>query len=199
VVPYVLVFFGSLGVDLIPIMAPPAWTVMAFAITKYQLNPWIALAIGVPASALAGTSSASTSEVLRSRAGHEEEELNYCRQEAARALWETWVFVLGYTLSPLSTTALFTAAWHEQGAGLAPILPSFLVGKFISDAMMVKAGQYAAGKSEGHGARRLQRQEHHHRGHHARPHRRVSVRGLARAARQEEPALQLQHFQVRRT
>jgi membrane protein DedA with SNARE-associated domain len=54
------------------------------------------------------------------------------------------VFVLGYTLSPLSTTALFTAAgmtrvpvWH--------LLPPFLVGKFISDAMMVKAGEYAAG------------------------------------------------------
>src|SRR5215210_9400098 len=50
--PYVFVFLGSLGVDLIPIMAPPAWTVMAFCIVKYKLNPWIALAVGVPASAL---------------------------------------------------------------------------------------------------------------------------------------------------
>ena len=51
-VPYLLVFFGSLGVDLIPIMAPPAWTVMAFAIMTYRLNPWFVLASGVPASAL---------------------------------------------------------------------------------------------------------------------------------------------------
>jgi hypothetical protein len=51
-VPYLLVFFGSLGVDLVPIMAPPAWTIMAFAIVKYRLNPWVVLAIGVPASAL---------------------------------------------------------------------------------------------------------------------------------------------------
>jgi hypothetical protein len=50
--PYLLVFLGSLGVDLVPIMAPPAWTVMAFLLVKYDLNPWMVLAIGVPASAL---------------------------------------------------------------------------------------------------------------------------------------------------
>jgi len=145
-VPYDLVFFGSLGVDLIPIMAPPAWTIMAFAITKYHLNPWIALAIGVPASALGRYLFSLyipkfSDRVLASR---KKEELKYVGKKLRGHFWETWLFVLGYTLSPLSTTALFTAAgmsrvtvWH--------LLPPFLAGKFISDAMMVKAGQYAAG------------------------------------------------------
>jgi len=145
-VPYVLVFFGSLGVDLIPIMAPPAWTVMAFAITKYHLNPWIALAIGVPASALGRYLFSLYIPRFSDRvlASKKKEELRYVGKKLRGHLWETWFFVLGYTLSPLSTTALFTAGgmskvpvWH--------LLPPFLVGKFVSDAMMVKAGQYASG------------------------------------------------------
>ena len=144
--PYLLVFFGSLGVDLIPIMAPPAWTVMAFCIVKYHLNPWIVLAIGVPASALGrylfSLYIPKFSDKVLAR--QKKAELTYVGKKLKGRMWETWVFVLGYTLSPLSTTALFTAAgmtkipvWH--------MLPPFLVGKFVSDAMMVKAGEYAAG------------------------------------------------------
>ena len=144
--PYLLVFFGSLGVDLIPIMAPPAWTVMAFAIMKYHLNPWLVLAIGVPASALGrylfSLYIPKFSDKVLAR--KKKQELNYVGKKLRGRMWQTWVFVLGYTLSPLSTTALFTAAgmskvpvWH--------LLPPFLVGKFVSDAMMVKAGEYAAG------------------------------------------------------
>ena len=144
--PYLLVFFGSLGVDLIPIMAPPAWTIMAFAIMKYQLNPWIVLAIGVPASALGRYLFSLYIPTFSDKvlARKKKQELNYVGKKLRGRMWQTWVFVLGYTLSPLSTTALFTAAgmskvpvWH--------LLPPFLVGKFVSDAMMVKAGEYAAG------------------------------------------------------
>ena len=41
-----------MAVDLIPIVAPPAWTLMAFLLVKYHLNPWLVLAVGVPGSAL---------------------------------------------------------------------------------------------------------------------------------------------------
>lgn len=147
--PYLLVFLGSLGVDLVPIMAPPAWTVMAFLLVKYDLNPWMVLAIGVPASALGRYLFSLyipkfSDKVLARR---KKEELSYVGKKLKRRMWQTWVFVLLYTLSPLSTTALFTAAgmskvpvWH--------LLPPFLVGKFISDAMMVKAGQFASGSLE---------------------------------------------------
>ena len=144
--PYLLVFFGSLGVDLIPIMAPPAWTVMAFCIVKYRLNPWMALAVGVPASALGRYLFSLYIPKFSDRvlARRKKEDLNYVGKKLKGHLWATWVFVLGYTLSPMSTTALFTAAgmskvpvWH--------LIPPFFVGKFISDAMMVKAGEFAAG------------------------------------------------------
>ena len=153
--PYLLVFLGSLGVDLIPIMAPPAWTVMAFAIVKYRLNPWIVLAIGVPASALGRYLFSLYIPKFSERflAKRKKEEFNYVGKKLKGRLWQTWTFVLAYTLSPLSTTALFTAAgmtkvpvWH--------LIPPFFAGKFVSDAMMVKAGEYAAGslKDVVHGA-----------------------------------------------
>ena len=144
--PYLFVFLGSLGVDLIPVMAPPAWTIMAFTIVKYHLNPWIVLAIGVPASALGRYLFSLYIPKFSDRvlAKRKKQELNYVGKKLKGRIWETWLFVLGYTVSPLSTTALFTAAgmtkvpvWH--------LIPPFFVGKFASDAMMVKAGQYAAG------------------------------------------------------
>lgn len=143
-----------MGVDLIPIMAPPAWTVMAFCIVKYDLNSWIALAVGVPASALGrylfSLYIPKFSDKVLAR--KKKEDLTYVGKKLKGRIWQTWLFVLGYTLSPLSTTALFTAA----GMSKIPVwnlLPPFLVGKFISDAMMVKAGQYAAGslKDMAHG------------------------------------------------
>jgi len=154
-VPYLLVFLGSLGVDLVPIMAPPAWTIMAFCIVKYHLNPWIVLAIGVPASALGRYLFSLYIPKFSERvlARRKKDELKYVGKKLKGRVWETWAFVFGYTLSPLSTTALFTAAgmtripvWH--------LLPPFLGGKFISDAMMVKAGEFAAGnvKDMVHGA-----------------------------------------------
>ena len=153
--PYLLVFFGSLGVDLIPIMAPPAWTIMAFCIVKCHLNPWIVLGIGVPASALGRYLFSLYIPRFSERvlARRKKEDLTFVGKKLKGRLWETWAFVFGYTLSPLSTTALFTAAgmtkipvWH--------MLPPFLGGKFISDALMTKAGQYAAGHLTGvlHGA-----------------------------------------------
>jgi len=154
-VPYLLVFLGSLGVDLIPIMAPPAWTVMAFAIVKYRLNPWIVLAIGVPGSALGRYLFSLyiprfSERVLTKR---KKEEFNYVGQKLKGRLWQTWTFVLAYTLSPLSTTALFTAAGMTK-VPVWQLIPPFLGGKFVSDAMMVKAGEYAAGslKDVAHGA-----------------------------------------------
>src|SRR4026208_224239 len=127
-------------------MAPPAWTVMAFAIVKYRLNPWIVLAIGVPASALGRYLFSLYRPKCSDKdpARRKKEDLNYVGKNLRGHMWQTFVFVLGYTLSPLSTTALFTAAGMSKGPGWH-LLPPLPAGQFISDAMMVKAGEYAAG------------------------------------------------------
>jgi membrane protein DedA with SNARE-associated domain len=143
---YLSVFLGSLGVDLIPVVSPPAWIVMTFLLVRYQLNPWLVLAVGVPGSALGrylfGLYIQKFSNKVIAR--QKKEELRYVGKKLARRWWQTWLFVFGYTLLPLSTTALFTAAGMTKVPALQ-LIPPFLAGKFISDAVMVMAGRYAAG------------------------------------------------------
>jgi len=49
---YLAVFLAALAVDLIPVIAPPAWTLMVFFLVKFQLNPWAVLVVGVSGSTL---------------------------------------------------------------------------------------------------------------------------------------------------
>jgi membrane protein DedA with SNARE-associated domain len=146
---YLLVFLGSLGVDLVPIVAPPAWTLMAFLLVKYHLNPWAVLAVGVPGSALGryifSLYIPKFSDKVISR--QKKEELKYVGKRLDKTLWRTWTFVLVYTLTPLSTTALFTAAGMTK-VNPMHLIPPFLVGKFISDGAMIVAGRYAASNAE---------------------------------------------------
>ena len=118
---YLFVFLGSLAVDLIPVVAPPAWTVMAFLLVKYHLNPWLVLAVGVPGSALGRYFFSLYIQKFSSKviARQKQEELRYVGKKLDRRLWQTWLVVFGYTLSPLSTTALFTAV--ESSSRTFPI------------------------------------------------------------------------------
>jgi membrane protein DedA with SNARE-associated domain len=143
---YLVVFLGSLAVDLIPVVAPPAWSVMTFLLVKYHLNPWLVLAVGVPGSALGRYFFSLYIQKFSGKvvARQKKEELRYIGKKLDRRLWQTWLLVFGYTLSPLSTTALFTAAGMTK-VPIMHLIPPFLAGKFISDAAMLLAGRYAAG------------------------------------------------------
>jgi membrane protein YqaA with SNARE-associated domain len=142
---YFFVFLFSLLVDLIPFIGPPAWTVMVFFYLKYDLNIWVVLITGVIGSAIGRYLFALyipyvSSKVLNER---KETDLHYLGQKLSSNKWRTQAFVLFYTLIPVPSSPLFTVA------GLAKIhpiriIPAFLAGKFISDAIMVYVGEYAA-------------------------------------------------------
>jgi membrane protein YqaA with SNARE-associated domain len=146
--PYAAMFLAALATDLIPVIGPPVWTVMIFMLVKYDLNPWGVLAVGVPGSVL-GRYGLSLyvprflGTVMKPR---KNDELRFAGSKLKGSLWRSWPFVLVYSLLPISTTALFSAA------GLArikpvQILPPFFVGKFISDAVMLFSGRYAVTNS----------------------------------------------------
>jgi membrane protein YqaA with SNARE-associated domain len=142
---YFFVFLFSLLVDLIPFIGPPAWTVMVFLYLKYDLNIWVVLVCGVIGSAIGRYLFALyipyiSSKVLNAR---KETDLHYLGDKLSGNKWRTQAFVLFYTLIPVPSSPLFTVA------GLAKIhpiriIPAFFAGKFISDAIMVNAGKYAA-------------------------------------------------------
>ena len=147
---YLLVFVAALAVDTIPIFAPPAWILLVVLLVKFHLNPWAVVAIGVTGSTIGRyiltryIPKISSSAINR----REDENLRYIGSKLGRARWSSAIFVFCYTLTPLSTTALFTAVaaarvtpWH--------ILPPFFLGRLITDGVLVFSGKYASANLSG--------------------------------------------------
>ena len=145
---YVLVFVAALVVDSIPVFAPPVWTVLVLLLLLFHLNPWVVVIIGVTGSTLGRyilsiyIPKVSSALVIR----REDENLRYVGSKLTEAPFAAAIFVFLYTLTPLSTRALFTAVgiarvnpWH--------ILPPFFCGRLITDGVMVYTGKYAAGNA----------------------------------------------------
>jgi membrane protein DedA with SNARE-associated domain len=74
---------------------------------------------------------------------HKTDELKFLGRKLSESLWQSWIIVFIYSVTPLSTTALFTAAGVAK-VKLSRTLPPFFCGKFLSDAVMIFTGLYAA-------------------------------------------------------
>ncbi len=142
---YFLVFIGSLIVDIVPFIGPPAWTVMVFFQVRFRLNVWLVLIIGVPGSAIGRYLYSSYIHRLSDRfiKPQKNEDLVFIGRKLEKRGWRVQLFVLLYTLMPLPSTPLFTAAGIARIKTIY-IIPAFFVGKFISDAIMVITGDYIA-------------------------------------------------------
>jgi hypothetical protein len=65
-------------------------------------------------------------------------------RKLTQTFWQSWLFVFIYSLTPLSSSALFTAAAIAKVKALRTI-PPFFCGKFLCDALMIVTAKYAAG------------------------------------------------------
>ena len=141
---YLAVFLSAFAVDLIPVIAPPAWTLMLYFLVKFHLNPWVVLVAGVSGSTLGKYIFSLyvpqiTDKIIRR---HKREELEFMGKKLGQKLWQSWLFVFIYSLTPLSTTALFTAAAIAK-VKAGRMLPPFFAGKFVTDAVLIFTGRYA--------------------------------------------------------
>jgi membrane protein YqaA with SNARE-associated domain len=144
--PYLVVFFAALAVDTIPIFAPPAWMLLVVLIVKFELNPWLAVAIGVTGSTIGRYILTRYIPKISSRLVNrqEDENLRYIGTKIGKAKWSSSVFVFLYTLTPLSTTALFTAVAMAKIKRPFHILIPFFLGRLITDGVLVFSGKYAS-------------------------------------------------------
>jgi membrane protein YqaA with SNARE-associated domain len=142
---YFIAFLSALVVDTIPVIAPPAWTILTFLIVKFKLNPWGVVILGTIGSTLGRyILSLYIPKVSKKMfSARENKNVHYIGEKIGKRFWPSFLFVLIYSITPLSTTALFTAAGV---ANLNPlyILPPFFIGKFTSDAVMVFTGRFEA-------------------------------------------------------
>lgn len=142
---YLFVFVAAFLVDLLPFLGPPAWTVMVFFQMKFDLNIWYVLIFGVLGSALGRYTLFLYIPYLSNRyiKVEKNEDLQFIGKKLEHKGWKIQAFVLLYTLMPLPTTTLFSAAGIAKIKAIN-IVPTFLIGKFTSDMIMVITGDYVA-------------------------------------------------------
>ncbi|WP_240609262.1 hypothetical protein [Flavipsychrobacter stenotrophus] len=142
---YSLVFIAAFIVDLVPFFGPPAWTVMVFFQMRYGLNIWMVLVAGVLGSTLGRYILSLYIPFLSAKIikVQKNEDIQFIGQKLGNNGWRVQLFVLLYTLMPLPSTPLSTAAGMARIRTINIVLASF-VGKFISDMIMVLTGDYVA-------------------------------------------------------
>jgi len=142
---YGVVFLATLAVDIIPLLAPPAWTIAVFLLVRFHLNPLIVLLLCASGSTLGRYLMSLyiprfANLFIKRR---KTDELEFLGKKLSQSLSQSWLFVLIYAVTPLSTTALFMAAGVAK-VKPSHMLPPFFCGKFLSDAIMIFTGLYAA-------------------------------------------------------
>jgi hypothetical protein len=141
--PYLLVLFASIAVDCVPVFAPPAWTLMLLVMVKYDLNPY--------ATAFVGTCGTVTGRLIfssfiipwlgsKTLSRDKEDDLRYLGTHINKKGTAAFVFIFLYSLLPLSTTALFTAAGLAS-VRKAFVLPPFFLGNLIGDGLLLISGK----------------------------------------------------------
>jgi len=152
---YLAAFAAALIVDTIPVFAPPAWTILAFIIVKWNPNPWGVVAAGALGSVIGRYiltlyMPRVTKQIFRPS---ENDNIAYLGRKMGGRFWRANPFVMLYAISPLSTTALFTAAGMAR-VNPWNVLPGFAIGKFLGDAWVLFTAKVTADEAadlmEGH-------------------------------------------------
>lgn len=142
---YLLVFIGSMLVDIVPFPLPPAFTVMVFFQIIYELNIWVVVIVGVVGSILGRYILTLYIPKLSGRifSKAKNEDVEYLGNQMKKKGWKGPAAILIYSLLPLPTTPLFIAGGMAK---MKPqfMIPPFIIGKFISDAAAVFTGKYAS-------------------------------------------------------
>jgi hypothetical protein len=173
---------------------------MVFFLVKFHLNPWVVVVMGVSGSTLGKYIFSLyvpkiADQLIKRR---KREELEFMGKKLNQKLWQSWLFVFIYTLTPLSTTVLFTAAAIAK-VKAGRTVPPFFFGKFVSDAVLIFTGRYAVLNLTEivHGAFSAKRNFNHR----CRPrgHGRISVCGLACIPGKKAVQIQFQNLEMKWT
>jgi len=135
---YIFVFLAAVIADSIPIVVPSAWMVMVFLLMKFHLPLLPVLFAGVSGSTLARYLHRL---YLPKIAGNflkpaKHDELELLGKRLIQKGPHRWFFTFLYTLTPLPTTVLFTAAGIANMKPLRILIPYFC-GRLIGYAVLI--------------------------------------------------------------
>jgi len=142
---YLAAFTAALLVDTVPVFAPPAWTILAFMIIRWKLNPWGIIAAGAIGSVIGRYILTLYMPHVSGKIFRPSENTNiaFLGKKLGGRFWHANTFVMLYAISPLSTTALFTAAGMAR-VNPWNVLPGFAIGKFLGDAWVILTAKVTA-------------------------------------------------------
>lgn len=142
---YILVFLGALVFDITPFPFAPAFTIMVFLQIVFNLNVWWVIIVGVAGSVLGRYILLLYASLLSKKYIKESknEDIQFLGKKMNENKWKGILVVLVYSLLPIPTTPLFLGAGISKIKPLY-IIPSFLVGKFTSDAIALHVGKYTS-------------------------------------------------------
>lgn len=145
---YVLTFVAAVLLNLVPVFAPPTWTVLVALSLAFDLNPWAATIIGVAGATLGrfllGLYAPSVARLMLS--AQTNANMAYLGGRLSGKPRSTILFVFLYSLTPLSTSALFTAAAIARTRQIL-MLPPFFVAKLISYLILVCSAEKLASET----------------------------------------------------
>lgn len=146
---YALVFFGAIIVDITPLPLPPAFSLMILLQAIFGLSIWPVIILGVAGSAIGRMILAyyipNLADIVLTSEKNKDIRLLGEKLESKKLRGQ--LFILLYTLMPLSSTPLFIAGGIARLKPLV-LLPAFVVGKFTSDSVAVFMGAYVANNTE---------------------------------------------------
>src|SRR5947208_1006014 len=100
---YLLVFLGSLMVDIVPLPLPPAFTVMILFQITYNLNIWLVIIIGVAGSIVGRTILTLYISKISDRifSAKKNEDVKFLGRKMKEKGWKSQALILFYSLMPL--------------------------------------------------------------------------------------------------
>ena len=142
---YLLVFAGAFLFDVVPIPFPPAFSIMIPLQIMFKLNTWLVTIVGVAGSILGRYVLTLYIPFLADKIFKPEKnkEVQFLGKKISEKGWKSQLIIVAYSLLPLPTTPLFLAGGMARIKPIQ-IIPAFFIGKFISDALAVNLGKFAA-------------------------------------------------------
>jgi membrane protein YqaA with SNARE-associated domain len=130
---YLIFFLVVIFVNILPAFAPPTWTFIVFFLNYFDLNIYLVIIIAVIAATIGRYILYSYSEWLAGKVFNDwgKENLKFLGESLGKTPKRNFLFVLIYSMTPLSTTALFVAGGLAK-VNRVIILTGFALGRMVS-------------------------------------------------------------------
>jgi membrane protein YqaA with SNARE-associated domain len=145
--PYLELCISVLLVNIAPAFVPPTWTILVFALLKYHLFlPYVILCGVVSATLGRYVLSKYIHLFARLLFNHQQiENISYLGQRLGKTQVANFVFTFLYSLTPLSTTALFVAAGIAH-VKMNMVLFGFFLGRLVSYSLLALSAKALSNK-----------------------------------------------------